>query len=163
MDTDNWLNQLVLDLEAKTKDINPGEFRFYNIAHFPIIAQKTIEYSSNCSICKNNLNTIEHLVRSLPESLSQDAKIRKQFEANKNNLEKHLQKKHKCHFPGYYAALGSLVGLILGIIFAVAYWYFTDTPAFNKLSLIALAMFLLLARGAGILADRNIFKGKMQL
>ena len=163
METKIWLEQLVIKLEAKIKDMKPSEFRFYNIAHFPIIAKKTFEYSNDCIICKKNISTIEKLVESLPESLSQNVNTRKKFEAEKNILEKHLQKKHKCNFPGYYAALGSLIGFILGLIFAATYAYFTENPAFNKLSIISLAVFLLIARGIGILIDRNIFKNEMQL
>ena len=163
MDTSNWLLNKINELEEKTQGINPSDFRFYNIAHLPIIAKRTVELSEICENCKLNIQTIDQLIDSLPQCLENNAINRKHFEENKNKLENHLRKQHKCHFPGYYAAIGSLIGFLLGILTAVFLAFFTTLPLFNKLSLIALAVFLMTGRWLGIYIDKNVFKNNLQL
>ena len=157
------IQNLTEKLKTKVERINPGDFRFYNIAHIPLIAQKSAENMGTCNACRENLNKIEQLIDSLPEILSDDIQHRKLFESNKHQIEHHLKKVHGCHFPGYYAAFGSFAGIILGIVASALLYFFNQTPFFNKLNLTALAVFLIGGRGIGILIDRKVFRNNMQL
>jgi F0F1-type ATP synthase assembly protein I len=163
MKTSAWAEQKIKILESKIQEIDPSDFRFYNIAHIPIIAKQTDAFSSTCEKCAENRAIIDNLLDHLQDSLSDDADKRKTFDINKSSIEAHLKKEHNCHFPGYYTALWSLIGLIGGFLTAASISYFTNQSIFNKLSLMALAVFLMLGRGIGVLTDRKVFRNNLQL
>jgi hypothetical protein len=159
----NWAIEKTKLLETKVDKINQSDFRFYNLAHFPILARRSEEFGAQCNTCKSNKKILSALIDALPAVLENDIKERREFEKHKNAVEKHLRKAHGCHFPGYYAAIGSLLGLILGLICAATIYIFTENNVYNKLALIALAVFLVGGRSMGIYIDRKIFKRNLQL
>jgi hypothetical protein len=75
----------------------------------------------------------------------------------------HLKKTHKCRFPGHYAAMFSLIGVLFGLLTSLITIYLLELPIFNKLMLIALATFLIIGRTIGTLIDSRVFKNRMQL
>lgn len=158
-----WEEQITEKLENKLSEISPTDFRFYNISHFPIIAKRTAKESDKCSICASNTNEIEHLIDALPHILTQNASDRRNFDQKKNKIEKHLRKKHHYHFPGYYAALGSLIGLFTGIALGVFLRLFTEGDALNKLSILFLGVTLLTGWFIGTHTDKKLFRKNLQL
>jgi hypothetical protein len=163
MNSDNRLKKIIENLETKIPEINPGDFRFYNLAHIPLIAKKTIDNHKICPICDSNIHIIAEIVDLLPDVLAQDAKNRKLFEIKKNKIEKHLKKKHRCQFPGYYTALGSLVGLVIGIFISIFIAILYKLPMLNKLSTTVLAILLITGRFVGIFLDKKVFHKNLQL
>ncbi len=163
MDKQDIVKHITDELEKKVTNISPGDFRFYNIAHIPLIAKKTAEFSKTCQQCNTNLQTIETLVRELPDCLSEDMTKRKAFEKKKEEIETHLKKKHKLHFPGYFTALGSLSGTLAGIVLSVILIVFYNKSFFDKINLLTVAVFLFLGYTIGLFVDKKIFKENLQL
>lgn len=163
MQKEEWVKNVVAELEAKVPEMSPADFRFYNISHLPLIAMRTLENTPRCSVCADNVKQIDKMVASLPDVLTQNASERKAFEQKKSQIEKHLRKKHNYHFPGYFAALGSLLGLAIGIIAAALVVIFGEVPVFNKLSILLLGVFLLTGWFLGNYSDQKVFKRKLQL
>jgi tetrahydromethanopterin S-methyltransferase subunit G len=162
MDKQAIFKQYYLQLENVKEDIGPADFRFYNLAHLPLIIKNTLEKSENCEECKVNITTIDKIIISLPEAL-QSHEERKKFELNKTKIEQHLKKIHKMRFPGYYASLGSLIGILLGIFIGIIFSSIRNLPLLNDFILITLALGLIIGRGVGLLLDRNIFNKNLQL
>ena len=113
MDNHVWLSNFCQSLEQKKYKLHPSDFRFYNIARLPILANKTMEFSSSCAVCKKNIQLLEELVDKLPESLDHKD-TREIFEFNKNKIVLHLKKIHKHRLPAYYLSLFTLIGGIAG-------------------------------------------------
>lgn len=154
---------MIEHLEKVKSVISPSDFRFYNISHMPLVIKKTIFFSDECKVCKENIKKLEKLILSLPHSLTNNIEERKRFESEKNSVESHLKSLHKQRFPGYYAATGSLLGIILGIIPPVVYSIIVDTQIFNRLLLVGFAMGLIIGRVLGVLTDRKIYVKNSQL
>lgn len=113
MNNQDQLNNFYQALDKKKKKLHPSDFRLYNIARMPILANKTLEYSSNCTICKFNIQLLEELVNTLPDCLNHK-ESRKIFELNKDNIVSHLEKVHMLKLASYYSSLFTFLGLITG-------------------------------------------------
>lgn len=163
MNNKKWEELVIEKLEAKISEISPTDFRFYNISHFPIIAKRTVQESSKCSICTSNTEEIDRLIDALPQILTQNASDRRKFEQKKNEIEKHLRKKHHYHFPGYYAALGSLIGLFTGVVPGIFLRIFAANDTLNKLSILILGLTLLAGWFIGTHIDKKLFRKNLQL
>lgn len=123
-ETSLTLDEFNLLLESKLTEISPGDFRFYNIARFPLLAKHSYNLSLNCDQCKSNVSVLKVLVDNLPSCLN-DMQERKLFERNRDIVTKHLQKMHKIRFFSYhyslYTFIGLLTGALIGIIIQVFY------------------------------------------
>jgi len=115
MEKQTWLANIYQSLDNKKGRFHPSDFRFYNIAHLPLIANKTAKHSENCLICKENIGLLEKLVDELPESLN-DKDSKRKFEMNKDKIVSHLKKEHKLRFANYFASLYTLVGTLTGVL-----------------------------------------------
>lgn len=149
-------------LEKIKEDMNPSDFRFYNIAHLPLLFKNTLEKSNSCRICNSNMNDFEEIISLIPLESSPVDK-RKLFESKKNNLEKHLKKKHHMKLPGYYTSLGSLLGILISAIAGIIICLANNLTLINDIIIIALALGLIVGRGLGLILDKNIFHKNLQL
>ncbi len=113
MDNHFRIDRFYQSLEQKKDKVHPSDFRLYNIARLPILANKTFQNSSACAECRANLQLLEKLVDELPDCLNQKHS-RKKFETNKNRIESHLKKTHKLRFSTYYSSFFTLLGSITG-------------------------------------------------
>ncbi len=163
MNNQQRVKQITEELEKKVTNISPSDFHFFNIAHLPLIAKKTAEYSDTCEQCLSNLQTIETLVKEIPDCFSDDMKKRKSFGEKKEEIEAHLKKKHKLHFPGYFTALGSLSGTFTGLLLSLGLIFWGNKSFFDKVNLLTVAVFLFLGYTIGMIVDKKIFKKNMQL
>ncbi len=149
-------------LEEIKKKMSPSDFRFYNIAHLPILIKNTLEKSESCNTCKANLDNINEIIELIPLESSPSDK-RKLFESKKDNLEHHLKTKHKMKLPGYYTSLGSLFGILISGMLGTIITLVKKTGQLNDIIIIALALGLIIGRGLGVLLDKNIFRKNLQL
>lgn len=155
--------QVFEKLELKKESMDPSDFKFYNIAHFPLLAKFTEEHSKNCTTCRENINLLNEIVDSLPEVLSENATTRKKFEQQKTIIESHLKKVHHMRFPGFYSSLGSLIGVFIGFLISFILNYAVGGPLFNDIMLIGLAVGLVGGITIGRMKDKNIFVRNLQL
>jgi hypothetical protein len=144
------------------EEISPSDFRFYNIAHLPLLIKNTLDKSISCPTCRKNIEIVDELIELVPleKSVSAD---RKKFEHKKNMVENHLKKNHNMKLPGYYTSLGSFLGIILSGIAGVAISMANHLPALNDIIVIALGLGILIGRGIGYIIDKNIFHKNLQL
>lgn len=162
MNTTELFNAYLAKLEKVKDDIHPSDFRFYNIAHFPLIIKNTMVNAEVCSKCKENLILAKELIEFVPDCF-ENPQDRKKFEQKKHRIEKHLKKDHQMKFPGYYTALLSFIGIFIAIIAAILLNQIKGISFFNEVILITLALGILLGRGIGMLLDKNIFSKNLQL
>lgn len=162
MDKEAMFQQFYDQLENIKDDVGSADFRFYNLSHLPLLIKNTLEKSDICNECKANISIVEEIVTSLPDALSNQAE-RKNFEFRKNKIEYHLKKMHKMRFPGYFASLGSLIGILSGILTGIIFTLNKNLSLLNDFMFIALASGLLIGRGIGLLLDRKIFNNNLQL
>jgi hypothetical protein len=159
----SWHIQIFNVLEKKKESIEPGDFKFYNIAHFPLLAKYTEIHAKKCKECSDNTILLNEIVDSLPEALSTNASDRKLFETKKTIIENHLKKAHNMRFPGLYTSLLSLIGILIGFLISLALNYIFRNPLLNDLTLIGLAVGLVGGVFVGRLFDKNIFLKNLQL
>jgi hypothetical protein len=159
----NWYKEIIDRLDSIKDNIEPSDFRFYNITHLPIVIKQSLNHSSNCRVCKSNLPIIDEIVASFPQILTKNLKIRKDFDKKKNKIEQHLIKKHGLRFAGYYQSLYTLLGILTAITIALLINLINNSPAFNNLSIIAISIGLVVGRITGNVVDRKIYLKKMQL
>jgi hypothetical protein len=162
MEKHTVFEQYLSRLENIKEDMGPSDFRFYNIAHLPLLLKHTLDKSESCGICKTNIDNIEEIIRLIPTE-STSVENRKLFESKKNKIEKHLKKEHKMKLPGYYASLGSLLGILISAIVGIIITLSKNLSLFNDIIIIVLALGLILGRGLGLLLDKNIFRKNLQL
>lgn len=154
--------QYLTRLENIKEEMSPSDFRFYNIAHLPLLLKNTLENSESCSICKTNIDNFEELIRLIPRQAN-SAKNRKLFEVKKNSIEEHLKKNHKMKLPGYYTSLGSFFGILISAIAGTIITLLKNLSPLNDIIIITLAAGLIIGRGLGLLLDKNIFRKNLQL
>ncbi len=140
MDEKIWLNHYYQTLEGKKNKFHPSDFKFYNIARLPILADKTLLYSSICPECKNHIRLLERLADELPECLD-SVNTRKDFMITKDKIESHLKKEHKLKLATYYSSLFTflfgLLGALLGLLIA---WTIKENPGNLILTFFAVGM-----------------------
>lgn len=161
MDDQNWPEDFYQSLERKTDKMHPSDFRFYNIARLPILANKTFKYSNACPICKLNKKILEDLVNELPECLNQ-TNTRKIFEINKDKVVTHLKNAHKLRFANYYTSLFTLFGAIAGGL----PWpiiRFTGNSKWNDISLIFIVFGMIFGYLAGKMKDNRKYRENEQI
>ncbi|MBN2522385.1 MAG: hypothetical protein JXB24_03880 [Bacteroidales bacterium] len=116
-----WLNHFYRTLENKKTKFHPSDFKFYNIARLPILADKTILYSSTCPQCMIHIKLLEKMADELPECLD-FADTRKKFVLTKDKIESHLKKEHRLRFATYYSSLYTflfaMLGAVIGLLIA---------------------------------------------
>lgn len=144
------------------EEISPSDFRFYNIAHLPLLIKNTLDKSISCPACQKNIEILDELIELVPHENTASAD-RKNFERKKNLVENHLKKNHNMKLPGYYASLGSFLGIILSGILGVAISLANHLSVFNDIIIIALGLGLIIGRGIGYMIDKNIFHKNLQL
>lgn len=151
------INQI---LQENKEKIRPGNFHFYNISHSSIVAKKTEEFSSQCDICKQNLEILLNLAKKLPDALGTDiiTSDTKLFENQMEKVVKHLKDKHDQRFAGYYTSLYSFLGLLIGIISGIIISFIFNKKIFTNYLFISIIFNLLIGRFAGNLKDRKFFK-----
>ncbi len=159
----SWHIQIFNILEKKKESLEPGDFKFYNIAHFPLLAKYTEIHAKKCKECSDNTILLNEIVDSLPEALNTNASDRKLFETKKTKIENHLKKAHNMRFPGLYTSLLSLIGILIGFLISLALNYIFRNPLLNDLTLISLAVGLVGGVFVGRLFDKNIFLKNLQL
>ncbi len=109
-------------LQERSKEISPGNFRFYNIGRIPLLAKHTFMLSYSCPSCKNNKENLEELLGYLPDCFDDPGKVR-DFERRKEEIEKHLIRAHRIRVANYHYSLYTLLGLIAGSIIGIAIQY----------------------------------------
>jgi len=114
MKQSEWFESFFQKLDEKKDEIEPGDIRFYNIERLPILAKKTLKFSSECKDCNSNISKLDELVTMLPQCM-ESAGPRKAFEQSKNKIEKHLKTKHAHRFENYFTSLYTLLGTFLGL------------------------------------------------
>ncbi len=154
MDNQIWLTNFYQSLEQKKDKMHPSDFRFYNIARLPILANKTLKYSDSCPTCKLNIQLLEELVDELPECLNQKD-TRRKFEINKDKIVSHMVNIHKLRFAAYYTSLFTLMGSIAGGFF----WFILTFLMNNKLANISL-IFVVIGMISGYLIGKMKDKRK---
>ncbi len=121
------------------------------------------KFEGNCKVCRENFSEFEKIIEGLPDLLTQGKAERSLFDSVKAKVENHLKKVHKTRFPGYYASLFSLLGLLVAVAFSFVYALLADVSVLNKLSLAVFALFLLMGRLVGGILDKKVFVKKLQL
>jgi len=154
MDNKTWLENFYQSLEQKKEKMHPSDFRFYNIARLPILANKTLKYSDTCRACKLHIKLLEELVDELPECLNQKD-TRKKFEINKNKIVSHMVNVHKLRFATYYTSLFTLIGSIAGGLL----WFILTFVMISKLANISL-VFVVIGMTSGYLIGKMKDKRK---
>lgn len=159
----DWQIRVFNALDKKKDLIEPADFRFYNIAHFPLLAKFTEEYSDECNECKKNIQLLDELIDSLPEALNSDITGRKAFEDSKTKIENHLKKVHHMRFPGFYTSLLSFIGVFVTFLISLLINVLLSQPIFNDITIIGLAVGLVGGLLIGRAIDKNIFTRNLQL
>lgn len=159
----SWHIQIFNVLEKKKESLEPGDFKFYNIAHFPLLAKYTEIHAKKCKECSDNTTLLNEIVDSLPEALNNNASDRKSFETKKTKIENHLKRAHNMRFPGFYISLISLIGISIGFLISLIFNYTFQNPLLNNLTLMGLAVGLVGGVFVGKLFDKKIFLKNLQL
>lgn len=159
----SWHTEIYNLLEEKKESLEPGDFKFYNIAHFPLLAKYTEYYAKECKECSDNVKLLSEVVDSLPEALNANASDRKSFEVKKTIIEDHLKKVHKMRFPGFYTSLGTLIGISITFLISLIINYSLHNPLLNDITLIGLTVGMIGGIFTGRLIDKNIFSKNLQL
>ena len=150
-------------IESQKDALSPSDFRVYNIARFPLIANALEKHSSNCEQCKQYLNTITELSENLTKILNGTFKEIKEFDRKKNEIENHLKKVHNYRFQGYYTSLFFTIGLIASAIIGIVINYLTLQSVFGKPFYIILTIGILSSYFLGKRRDNKAFKNKMTI
>lgn len=162
MDHPEWFENFYSSLDRKKDEITSNDVRFYNIERLPILAKKTMHYSSECSECKNNMLNLDRLIAMLPGCM-QSAGERREFEKSKNRIEKHLKSKHYLRYENHYTSLFTLTGTLAGLIVGLGTGYFVYGHFDQNSILIFVALGFFVARILGIRRDRRQNKSNLQL
>lgn len=158
-----WQSEIYEKLERAKENLDPRDFRFYNIAHFPLLAKFTEEHAAKCEQCSENINLINNIVNSLPDSLNAAPVDRSEFERRKTNVENHLKKIHHMRFPGYYTALFTLIGILGSFILSLFINLLIGGDILSDLTIITLTFGLIAGISVGKLRDKSIFAKNLQL
>ena len=162
MNQPEWFENFYKKLDEKKDDIEPGDIRFYNIERIPILAKKTVHFSSDCPVCLENISKLDQLIAMLPECMEiQGDRI--QFEKEKNKIEKHLKINHALRFENHFTSLFTLLGLIIGIAAGLIYCYTRYGYLEQNSILISTAIGLFAGRIVGIRRDRKQNRSGLQL
>ncbi|MBA7511325.1 hypothetical protein ES705_03316 [subsurface metagenome] len=162
MENSNWVKNFYQSLEAKKDNFLPADFRFYNIARLPILADKTYEFSSSCPDCKSNITLLNELLDNLPECLHQ-YHTRKKFEKTRNQIELHLHKTHNLRYASYYTSLYTLLGTIIGCISGMIFIFLAQKKFEMNIVLIFIAIGLISGYILGKRKDKLKYKKKLQI
>jgi len=163
MQSTKWYNDILEKLESVKENIEPTDFRFYNIKHLPLIAKYTLDYSKSCPKCTDNISIINEIVVFLEDFSGKSNSKRRIFERKKNKIEDHLKKNHHLRFPGYYTSLGTFLGLLAAIFLSAILSFILHIAPFNNLLLISIAFGVIIGRIVGNILDRNIYINKKQM
>ncbi|MBN2348862.1 MAG: hypothetical protein JXJ22_08500 [Bacteroidales bacterium] len=113
-------SEIIYDILEKNKNqISHNDFKFYNIARFPVIAKSIEQHAIGCRMCADNKNTFLELAENLPDYLNLSMESRKNFEKSLHAITDHLKKSHKVQFVSYYLSLFSAVGILSGIVLGI--------------------------------------------
>ncbi len=158
----SWSEDYYAKLEQIRDQIPASDFRFFNLAHLPLMAKKTEELSENCESCKINIRTLDHIADMLPDCLH-TPESRKTFEKEKSRIERHLHNAHNVRYANfyyaYYSFLGALAGALVG--FAVSMTFLKEI---NINFLLVPGIFGLLAgQIMGKRLDRKKYHDKYQI
>ena len=162
MNQSDWFEKFFKELDEKKDEIEPGDVRFYNIERLPILAKKTLQYSTECAECTANLSRLDELIAMLPQCMD-SARPRKEFEQSKNRIEKHLKSKHSHRFENYYTSLYTLMGTFLGIGLGLAISYTVYRYLDQNSLLIFTALGFFTGRILGRRKDKRQNRSNLQL
>lgn len=129
----SWKETIIDQLHSKSEGINEKDFRFFRIAEFERMINRTDELSVDCDVCKAFKNEIEIVVATIDEAVHTPGKLRRKYDHLIDRIAKHQRKNHGYYPPYYftynYSFLGMLAGSATGLL--VGYlvlphdvWYF---------------------------------------
>lgn len=129
----NWAEEITEQLHTKMESINEKDFRFYRIAEFERMINRTHELSANCENCQAFKPEIETVIETINRAIQTPGRLRRNYDRLIDCMAKHQRKDHKYFQPYYFTysysffgmLAGSAVGLLSGfIILPEAIWYF---------------------------------------
>lgn len=129
----NWKDTITEQLHSQTGNINEKDVRFYRIAEFERMINRTGDLSATCNDCQSMKSEIETIVESIDKAIHTPGKLRRNYDHLIDRLAKH-QRKHHGYYPPYFYTYnysffgilaGSATGALLGyFIIPEAIWYF---------------------------------------
>lgn len=155
----NWAEDINLKIDSNLKNVREKDIRFFRLEEFKRNVDRTEEFSSTCSLCKNQKDNISELVEHLNEAIQVPGKPRRDYDRLISRLSKHMQKEHGFYAPYYfsyiYAFLGLLTGAGLGFVLSQFFPLQTET-----IYLVALMICIVVTYFLGSFKDKKIRSAK---
>jgi hypothetical protein len=158
----DWVTRFNESLEQSKHRISRSDFRFYNIAHLPLIARKSYIESKHCTQCNDNLAVLENLAQNLDTWLGADRKQRKNFEQKINNVTAHLQSVHNMRLAFYNVSFYTFLGIAGGFLAGLVLTRFT-TSGHETVWVVALCVGLLVGRWTGYFIEKKAVNRNKQI
>ncbi len=130
-----WYNKIQLQVEEKMATLHAKDFKFYKVDYFLALAKEVDRLSSNCVDCNMLKSKIENVANGLDETLSGTISLRREYEKQLSEIEKHISKIHKIYPKQYFLYLYSFLGIVAGLILGAAISFLIDAK-FLKLGVI---------------------------
>ena len=129
----NWKDTITEQLHTKMEGINEKDFRFYRVAEFERMINRSHDLSANCKICQAFKPEIDTIVETIDTAIQTPGRLRRNYDRLIDRMAKHQRREHQYFQPYYFTynysffgmLTGSALGLLLGfVIFPEAIWYF---------------------------------------
>jgi len=157
---DNPIVKIHRNIEHNKTKIHPRDFVFFNVDMIERAAKHSIKFKQ-CEQCKQNLEELVRLSEQFPELL-ETIQGRKQFGKRLDKVIVHLRKAHKIFPQGYFKAVYSLYGTVLGFILAIIVYKLKLLSLYMSV-VIVLGVVLVIAYFYGAYRDGQVKKQNQQL
>ncbi len=147
------------NFELQVKNLYRGDIKFYQIERLITISEISEKESTNCEICKANVEKIKEISENVKDYMSGHPKRRREYENKFDSIVHHLKKEHQYYSKEYFTTIYSFWGLLLGLISGFLISHFILSAWMLESIAIASVFFILILRQIGKIKDKKNSEG----
>ncbi len=130
---ESWLVKIHKNLLEQKEKIHKKDFRFFQIDILLELARRSQIFSNSCDVCRANKQVIEDLSVSVADKIN-TIKGRNEVTKQIDKIVQHLKKKHKIYIKGYFLAVGSFWGILIGTVLGLVVGELFDFQLISSVS-----------------------------
>jgi len=159
------LKEITTALEDNKARIYKKDFNFFNVGFVLPLAKASIREECSCEVCRSNVEKLAFLANSYPDMIASGEKGKRTFEDSIDKISNHLIKNHGYAKAGWFKALYSLVGIVVGLLVAtiVVFLISTDNANSKSIFLMILGIAMLVGYIWGSIKDVKCEKHEKKL
>jgi len=155
MENSDWLLQVSDSISQNENLLHKKDIAFYQFGKIEIIAKITNKHLDACEICNQNKNTVLDLMANAPEYLNKGISERRTFDQKLEEIKDHLRKKHQFYPNTYFSSLYTFLGMVCGILLAIALSYIFLNAFFRFFILVGFVIGTISGRIWGNIKDKK--------